>query len=384
VTIALRLRNAFVIQRACHVTQAVTMAESDTHAALMDPLTFRLVRSPRALIAPLSVALWIGCGPTPDDDASGTGGSSSSGGSSQTGGSSQSGGSSSTGGTTGADDPPSGTACAKAERLGSFVFNLTDTRTSLRGAVSNGVAVNSIPEVLAAAGGCELQGVPNLFCATPCESGEICAGDDQCVPAPEKVSAGTITVTGLATELVEDPNAITLDYSANFDEPYPGFSPGARIVLSAAGDTAPAFTLIGEGVGLLSSTLETAVVETDADLELTWDSSGATEHSQIGILLTVDAHGGTSGWIACVADDTGAFAIPADLVQQLIDLGLSGFPRVVLTRQTVDSKAVGDGCVDMTVGSELELPISIDGLISCNDDDQCPEGQTCNADLACE
>jgi hypothetical protein len=336
------------------------MARTDTHPALMDPRTFRLLRLPSTLIALLSASLWAGCGPSPSDDAS-TGGSNSTGGANSTGGSSPA------GGTAGTDDPPSGTACAKAERLGSFALNLTDTRTSFRGAVSTGVAVNAIPEVLAAAGGCELQGVPNLFCATPCESGAICAGDDQCVPAPEKVSAGTITVTGLATELALDPNAITVDYSSNFDEPYPGFSPGAHIVLNAAGDTAPAFSLVGEGVGLLSSTLQTAVVETGADLELTWNADGAT-----------------SGWIACVADDTGAFAIPADLVQQLIELGLSGFPRVVLTRQTVDSKTVGDGCVDMSVGSELEIPISIDGLISCNDNDECPDGQTCNPDLVCE
>jgi hypothetical protein len=279
---------------------------------------------------------------------------------------------------------PSGVACANDERLGSFVFNLTDTRTSFRGAISDGVAVNAIPEVLATEGSCVLEGVPNLFCATPCESGQICAGDDQCVPAPDKVSAGTVTVTGLSTELALEPNGITLEYSSTFEEPYPGFAPGASIRLTASGDTAPAFSLVGEGVGLVTSTLETAVIETGADLELTWAAEGATESSQVGILLTVDAHGGTSGWITCVAEDNGSFTVPADLVQQLIDLGLSGFPSVVITRQTLDARAVADGCVDLTVGSELKLPVSIDGLISCNSSDECPEGQTCNTSLACE
>ena len=344
----------------------------------MNPHHFRLSRLPSQFIALLSVAAWVGCGTSPGDDDSGTGGSTS------TGGSSQSGGSTSTGGTNAAGDPPSGAACAKEERLGSFVFNLTDTRTSFRGAISNGVAVNAIPDLLATEGSCVLEGVPNLFCATPCESGQICAGDDQCVPAPEKVSAGTVTVTGLSTEVVEEPNPITLEYSSTFEDPYPGFVPGASLMLTASGDTAPAFSLVGEGVGLVTSTLETAVIETGADLELSWNADGATEHSQMAILLTVDAHGGTSGWITCVADDSGSFTVPADLIQQLIDLGLSGFPSVVLTRQTVDAQAVADGCVDLTVGSELKLPVSIDGLISCNNSDECPEGQTCSTSLACE
>lgn len=295
-----------------------------------------------------------------------------------------SGGAGQTGGAGNGDREPSGKACDKSERLGSFVVTLADTYTAFRGAISNGVAPSVVPEVLAESGSCQLLGAKNLFCSTPCANGELCAGDNQCIPAPTKVSAGVVTVKGLAKELAVNPNGITQDYSSNFDEPYPGFVPGSAIRVDAAGDVVGAFSLVGQGVGAISSSVELVELESGAGLELTWDAAGKTDESQVNVLLTVNAHGGTPAWIECHAEDTGTFTVPAEVVDALVELGLSGFPRVNLIRQSLDAVVVGEGCVDLSVNSELVLPVSIDGLVSCNNDDECPEGQSCSAFLVCE
>lgn len=279
---------------------------------------------------------------------------------------------------------PSGTACARDERLGSFVLTLDDDYTTFRGAVSDGVSPGSIPEVIASSGSCDLLGPRNLFCATPCESGSVCAGDDVCVPEAVKASAGLVTVSGLNTDLSVEINGITVDYNKTFQEPYPGFDVDAAISLVAAGDVIEGFTLSGEGVGLLTSSDETVAVNDGESVDLSWDTSGTSANSSIDIQFSVNTHGGTSAWIQCSAEDTGTFSIPADLMQQLIDLGLSGFPRTTLTRYTVDSTEVGAGCVDLTVGSSVTLDIVVDGLVSCDEDDECPDGQTCNDLMYCE
>ncbi len=286
------------------------------------------------------------------------------------------------GGTTGG--MPSGIACERDARLGSFLLILTEDYTTFRGSVSNGVAPNGVPEVKATSGACSLLGAPNLFCATPCENGTLCAGDDQCVPTPMKVSAGTVSVSGTATPISEDPNGITLDYNETINDPYPAFNSGDALTLSAAGDEADAFSLSGEGVGLMTTSASTVELVESQPIELSWDATGASDNSTVEIELTVNAHGGTPAWISCETEDTGSFSIPADIVGQLVDLGLSGFPRVSLTRQTVDSTELSTGCVDFTVTSGVTLDVSIDGLVSCSDTSDCPDGQTCNEALICE
>ncbi len=287
-------------------------------------------------------------------------------------------------GDVGDGDGPNGMACERGERLGSFLLILAEDYTTFRGSISNGVAANAVPEVKATSGSCELLGAPNLFCATPCESGTICAGDDTCIPTPMKISAGTVSVAGAATTISKDANGITLDYNETINEPYPAFNVGDSLTLSAAGEEAPAFTLNGEGVGLMTSSAETVDVVENQDVALSWDTTGASTNSKVEIELTVNAHGGTPAWISCEADDTGSFSIPADLVQQLVDMGLSGFPRVSITRETVDSLDLSNGCVDFSVTSSLTLDVSIDGLVSCSGTEDCPNGQTCNETLVCE
>lgn len=277
--------------------------------------------------------------------------------------------------------------CANDQRVGSLSIRLSGgDRTLFDGSISDGVIPSGVHRELAASGACQLLGPRDLFCATACASGTTCAGDDACVPTPMKQSAGTLTATGLLTPVEVMANGITGEYSKTILDPYPAFEAGAAIQLSASGDTIPAFTLHGWGVPPLVTSLSTINVSSGSGVPLTWETEGVnTEHSQIFISFSVNVHGATTGWIECTVPDTGSYELPATLVTDLIDLGLSGFPRMTLARRSADSTSLpGGNCVDFEVASQVTIELTVDGLVSCSDDTDCPEGQTCTPELACE
>jgi hypothetical protein len=321
---------------------------------------------------------------------SGSGGSSASGGSSGVGGSGSGNGGSagSTGGSSGTSGTgePSGEVCPNERRAGSLSLRMTNDRTIVDGSISDGIAPAGVYREISSAGSCQLLGPRDLFCATPCGSGTTCAGDDMCVPTPMKQSAGAITLTGLEEPLEVMANGITGIYSDTILDPYPLFEAGAAIELSAAGDVFAPFTLRGWGVPPLVTSLSTANVVSGSAVPLTWDTAGVnSEQSEIFISFSVNVHGATTGWIECTAPDTGSFDIPAALVSDLVDLGLSGFPRMTMTRRSADSTDLSTGdCVDFEVGSQVTIELTVDGLVSCNEDSECPEGQMCTPELSCE
>lgn len=279
---------------------------------------------------------------------------------------------------------PSGEACDAGERLGSFSVYLGDDYTSFAGAISDGVLPSGVPEVLAEEGACRLLGAPSLFCDPACPSGQSCTPDGSCITSPSKVSAGVIRVSGLEVVLEESPNAITSDYSETFNEPYPGVVSGSEVVVFAEGDQVAGFSLSGRGVDALVSSNDMMVVAPETPASVSWEApSQPVSDVEIHVKLTVNAHGSTSAWVECVFEDTGSAEIPAALVTGVIAAGLSGFPRAVVSRRTVDSAQVEGGCVDLRVSSEVTISVEVPGLVSCSGDDDCPEGQTCREDLSC-
>jgi hypothetical protein len=73
------------------------------------------------------------------------------------------------------------------------------------------------------------------------------------------------------------------------------------------------------------------------------------------------------------------------MVDRLLELGVAGFPTIILTR-VASGSAVSGGPenVDFIVQQYVERAVEIDGLVSCNDSKLCPEGQTCQSDLTCK
>jgi hypothetical protein len=287
------------------------------------------------------------------------------------------------GGTNGVGQP-SGEPCAKNERAGTLALRLTDGKTILEGAISNGASPVGETDV-ASEGLCRLVGP--AVCATTCASGTVCVGNDVCMTDPTEESAGKITVTGLLTPLELMVNGITGTYSKTIVDPYPAFEPGAAIQLSAAGDTIPAFNLHGWGVPQLVVTTPSPVnVSSGSGVPLTWETTGVNpEQSEVFINFEVNVHGAATGHIECTVPDTGSYELPETLVTDLVDRGLSGFPRMEMIRRSVDSTELAAGnCVEFEVGTQVTIELTVDGLVSCSDDLPCPEGQTCTPELTCE
>ncbi len=158
----------------------------------------------------------------------------------------------------------------------------------------------------------------------------------------------------------------------------------APVSLTAAGSSyTPAFSLSTAGIAPLTLTSDALVLDATAPLALTW-TPGANPDARITVRLDISHHGGTRGKIECVTDDDGALAVDAALVDRLLDLGVSGFPTVIVAREHSGNTVLRDGRVDLVVTSIVERAVAIPGLTSCFDDADCAVGQTCQADLRCE
>ena len=87
--------------------------------------------------------------------------------------------------------------------------------------------------------------------------------------------------------------------------------------------------------------------------------------------LDISHHGGTKGKIECDAEDKGSLGLAAALLDQLQNLGVSGFPTVVVTREMAGSSTATGVAVDLVIRSGMEQEVVIPGLVSCNSDDDC-------------
>lgn len=288
--------------------------------------------------------------------------------------------------TTGAvGEPSSGQACEPAARVGTLGLRLSDEKTLLSGAILDSVNPESVFESVASEGDCDLLAPRDLFCSE-CPSGQTCAGQEACIPKPAKQSAGTLTVAGLLVGLEAQPNGITGEYTSTLTDPYPAFEPGALLSLSASGEFFEAFTLAAWGIAPMVTSQTLVSVTRESPVTLTWDTANVDQDkSEVFIEFSVNVHGATTGWIECTVPDTGSFAIPASLVSQLIDRGLSGFPRMDLVRRSIDSTTLSTGdCVEFEVSSSARIELAVEGLISCNETTPCPSGQNCTTELTCE
>jgi len=274
-------------------------------------------------------------------------------------------------------------ACDANERVGAFVVELGDDYTSVEGRVADAVDPNQLQSTVATDGACRLLRPVTLVCDPPCESGTTCGPDGTCVAYPEFVDVGAVTIDGLRAPVTMTASPPVFYYTNPGTLPHPGYEAGAHIALEAAGSDGPAFTLEGRGVSPLQVEDEALRLSRGEPAALAWVPAEGVTEARIHITLAIANHGGTPGRIECVADDTGTFAVPASLVDALLDLGYSGFPTVEIARQTADATTVPGGCVQLLVRSKRVLPVEIPGLVSCSAHDDCPAGQSCGPDLMC-
>lgn len=262
--------------------------------------------------------------------------------------------------------------------------------TSVLGKVYDGVTPAQVVwEAGLKEGDCQLFTPRVPFCSTACGGSAVCVEDDTCLDYPIAHSAGQVTVSGLHTDpsqasFVMAPIADNYQPPAGVSLVYPGLDEGEAVTFAASGDYFSAFTLQAKGVSPLALLNDTILLGADQPLKLAWTPPGQAGISRIHVKLDISHHGGTKGMIECDADDTGSLELSAALVTKLLDLGVAGFPSVIVTRKAAGSVTIAPGRVDLIVSSIVEQGVQVSGLTSCSADTDCPNGQTCQTDLTCK
>jgi hypothetical protein len=258
-----------------------------------------------------------------------------------------------------------------------------------------GCAVYSVaPPRCSNIGGCGAKS-QDSECAAAADSSNpcVCVDTDVCQRFPNKVSAGDVTVTGVADS--KGNTSLHLKNLANsYQIPdgttlgYPGFAEGDRIDITATGGDTPHFELSAKGVAPLSFTREAYELNKDPTsdsptqyqaFEIEWDAPTAEIDTEVHLEFDISHHGGTVGYLACEVQDTGSLTVSSGLISQLIELGgIGGFPELSVERTTTSSVEVGESELELEVTSAKEFILKIDGYASCLSDSDCGDGQACN------
>lgn len=277
--------------------------------------------------------------------------------------------------------------CSPAGRVGSFVIELGDGFTSVRGQVYDAVTPRDVPVEVAAEGDCRLFTAPTTLCNPGCDvSSQVCAPGNSCQPRPQPHDLGRVNVRGLLVPLRMEANAVTKAYAnpASAGLPHPGFEPGASVELSSTGGDYEPLSLLGWGVTALQGVPELVPVRAGTPLTLSWQPPPDPGPARVHLNLNINHHGSSSNWLECDVPDVGGALIPAALVDALLERGQSGYPTLTVTRRSVSSVAIEPGCVELQVASSTVSDVQLEGLQSCSSPADCQPGQLCLPEFYCE
>jgi hypothetical protein len=262
-------------------------------------------------------------------------------------------------------------------------------QASLIGAFRDGPTPDPDPwALLDEQGGCQLLAVDQPFCDPPCGSDAECVGtraDDtaMCVTKPEPLGAGTVHVTGLGAAFDMERVGRNYQLAAGTSLSYPPCEEGDDVRFAAEGDGFEPFELTAPCVVPMEFPGPLAF-ETDMPLSVVW-TPGLVELARVHVAIDISHHGGARGLIECDVPDTGSLEIAAPMVQGLIDLGVSGFPTITLTRAVRAEGSTAEAAqVELTISSTYQNHLDVPNLTSCTQDAQCPSGQSCQFDFRCE
>ena len=266
--------------------------------------------------------------------------------------------------------------CSLAERVGGFSVESNDSYSLVEGVVRDGVVPADVLDLVSSEGDCALWRRTNPYCDPACVSGETCDEDGECIAYPLGVDLGVVTIEGLLGDV--EMTAVEPDKSY-FDTslPNPPWTAGAALVLRA-GAGADAIELWGLGLTVFSPTETAWVLTAGQPLALHWDVPAVAAGSTVRLDLNVDQHGATPISLTCLFEDDGAAELPASQVDALLTAGISGFPNGKLSRQTADRIDLSSGCVDLRVRAPRTPTVSVSGHTPCTEDEDCPEGQSCD------
>ena len=207
------------------------------------------------------------------------------------------------------------------------------------------------------------------FCSDPCAPA-VCTADAVCTAYPAPRGVGTLTLKGIGAPLELQPSSSMIVYQSP-SLTYPPCEPGAPVTASATD-----VSLSADCIAPLELTGPDPIpVVKDVPLRLSWLPAAKGARSRVHVKLDVSHHGGSKGEIDCDAPDTGELEIAASLVTELLGLGLAGFPTINVNRVVVGKDAANPN-VTLVLSSDLTRAVDT-GVVSCLDDQECPDDQTC-------
>ncbi len=272
-----------------------------------------------------------------------------------------------------------GGPCAMEEDLGGFRVEAYEDEANVEGRVDDGVVPSSVLELVDADASCQIYRQRTPSCEPACEAGRTCTFDGECIDYPSSQDLGTVTITGLSEDLVLEP--LTPGYTYyDTSLSLPIFQGGERITLDMPGGVYGPLTLYGIGPEPLEVLDERWVLEDGAEAVISWTppaSEGA--RTEVFVSVSMNQHGATPATVRCTFPDTGSGSISGALLHELIGLGVSGFPSGTARRRTVDRAEVAGGCMDFEVAAPRSVRVDVAGYTPCLVDEDCPEGQGCDA-----
>lgn len=274
--------------------------------------------------------------------------------------------------------------CLQEERIGGFLVEVQELFSIVDGKVANGVDPNTVQEVVKTEGGCTLLRTEYPSCDPLCDPGFTCAKNLGCVPYPLQQDVGTVTIEGLEKLVVMEPKPPSNSY---FDTqlPQPAFLPGVALHLTSTAGWAGELELFAVGSAPMEIVNPAWVVKDGEPLSFTWDPPPEGARTLVEVRVTLDQHGNTPVSLICDLPDTGAAQIPAPLIAELLSYGISGYPNARVSRRTVDSVSIPQGCIDFVAGAPRSPTVTVSGHYPCSKPDDCPPGLSCNLPIeTCE
>jgi hypothetical protein len=225
------------------------------------------------------------------------------------------------------------------------------------------------------------------FCQRDCGDA-TCVENDSCLPDPNVVDVGPVTVKGFKIAGVETTFTMKLVGGTvkSYQSPTLDLPPcpeGATVTFSAAGtSTIPAFTLSARAITPLVLLNDTFPCVDHQPINVHWAPPAVTGFSYIYVLIDISYHGTSKGKIESYCEDNGSLTVAASLLDKLKTYGISGYPKIEIHRMSTGFNAATNTKLEFE--SKVIRFLSIPGVISCSDQGgQCPNGQTCGDDQRC-
>lgn len=326
-----------------------------------------------SVILVLSALGLLACGSSTPDTPSGTGGSGSGGNSPGTGGTSGTGG----GVSTGASKP-----------YGLFEIHYAATPAASYSEIT-GFMYDGAPTELViwdkkkTEGDCSLYTPRTPFCEA-CGAGQVCVDTNTCRTPPGTHEVGSVSLTGLTPPSGTNPlvltpvtNASGTTYLSAETLPVPPCTAGGAVTMTVAGQgDYPPFSIQTQCIPPLVVTNTSFAIQSAKAFTLTWTPSTLAT-TRVQLTFDLSHHGGSKGKIICDTADTGSLTVSGALMESLIALGVTGYPKAYVNRIITGTATVGTGQAQLKIYSDQDYVAELPGLVSCQNDTECPTGQTC-------